>query len=48
MFVFYIVIHIVHDINNDNSIQSGTIILFISAVDKAVCLANCLPSLGYT
>lgn len=47
MNVFYIVIPAVRDFNNDNSIQSGTIILFINAVDKAVCLANCMQSLGY-
>jgi len=48
VYVVYIVFHVVHVINNDNSIQSGTIILFINRVDKAVCLANYMPSLGYT
>lgn len=48
MFVFYIVIRVVQDISNNSSIQSGTIILFINAVDKAVWLANCVPSSGYT
>lgn len=43
-----VVFHVVHEINNDNNIQSGTIILFINAVDKAVCLANYMPSSGYT
>jgi hypothetical protein len=48
VFVFYIVIRVVQDISNNSSIQSGTIILFINAVDKAVWLANCVPSSGYT
>jgi len=48
VYVVYIVFHVVHDIDNDNSIQSGTFILFTNAVDKAVCLANYTPSSGYT
>jgi len=44
VYVVYIVFHVVHDVNNVNSIQSGTIILFINAVDKAVYLANYMPS----
>ena len=48
MYVVCIVFHVVHDIGNDNGIQCDTIILFINAVDKALCLVNYTPSSGYT